>query len=313
MIAKARSRCLNSAVPFASVNDLSLCYECQGDPSHPPLLLVAGLGVQMIDWPDHIVDPLVAAGHYVIRFDNRDAGLSTSFDGAPNDLAAVGEALAHELEPDVAYTLADMAADAVGLLDALDIDQAHVLGVSMGGMIVQTMAIMFPERVRSLISVMSTTGAADVGQPSPEALQALLTPGPDGDVETRLAHSLGVSRIWASPDHFDEAWLRSMYLNAWERVGGPQPEHQGRQLCALLASPARDEILAMVDAPTLVIHGTADTLIDPSGGERTAASIAGSQLLLIDGMGHDMPKGMADQIVGAITTHITTAEISDGE
>lgn len=295
-------------MPFAAVNDLSLCYETQGDPAHPAILLIAGLGVQLIDWPDHIVDPLVAAGHYVIRYDNRDAGLSTSFDGAPDDPMVVLETLLQEQEPHVAYTLVDLAADAVGLLDALGVDSAHMLGVSMGGMIAQSVAIMFPERVRSLISIMSSTGASDVGQPSPEALQALLTPAPEGDMETRVAHGLEVSRIWASPEHYDEAWLRDMYVNAWERTGGPQPQHTSRQMCAVVASPPRDELLGMLDAPTLVIHGTADTLIESSGGERTAASIAGSQLLLIDGMGHDMPMALADQIVGAITGHITTAE-----
>ena len=298
-------------MPVAAANDVELCYDTLGDPSGPPILLIAGLGVQLIDWPDHVLDPLVDAGLHLIRFDNRDAGLSTSFDGSPQDPGAVLDAMMAGEEPDVAYTLADMAADAIGLLDALGIERAHVLGVSMGGMIAQTVAIMFPERVRSLTSIMSTTGAGEVGQPSPEALEALLSAPEGDDIETVVDHWIANARVWASPDHLDESWLRSMFTAAWERAGGPQPDHQARQMCAVLATPARDEMLALVDAPTLVIHGSADTLIDPSGGERTAACIAGAELLLIDGMGHDMPKAFAAQIVDAITRHVGRAEAAD--
>lgn len=293
---------------FVEVGDVRLCYEAGGDPDGPPVLLVAGLGVQLIDWPDHFVEPLVAAGFRVIRLDNRDIGLSTSFDGAPDEPQAVFAAMMAGEEPQIAYTLADMAADAAGLLSALGLDSAHVVGASMGGMISQALAIGFPERVRSLTSIMSTTGAADVGQPSEAALAAMLSPAPGDDRESRVAHGLKNGEVWASPDHFDREWLRASLEAGWDRVGGPQAANQSRQLCAILASPARDELLAMVQAPTLVIHGRVDPLVSPSGGERTAACVAGSDLLMIDDMAHDLPAPLMPTITGAIIDLINRTE-----
>lgn len=298
-------------VPIAAANDVELCYDTLGDPDGVPVLLIAGLGVQLIDWADHLLAPLVDAGLHLILFDNRDAGLSSRFHGAPDDPAALIESMMAGNDPDIAYTLTDMAGDAVALLDALELESAHLLGMSMGGMIAQTAAIMYPERLRSLVSIMSTTGAPDVGQPTPAALDALLSAPPDDDPETVLRHAIASARIWASPDHFDEPMMRSSFLAAWERTGGPEPSATARQLCAVLASPPRDDLLALVDAPSLVIHGSADTLIAPSGGERTAASIAGAELLLIDGMGHDMPTAFATRIAEAITRHVTGAEAGD--
>lgn len=295
-------------MPYVAVNDLKLYYEAAGDPADPVVLLIAGLGVQMIDWPDHFVDPLVAAGHYVIRFDNRDIGLSTTFDDAPNDPQVVLAALEAGEDPAVAYTLADMANDAAELLRALEIESAHMIGVSMGGMIAQATAIGHPEKVRSLTTIMTTTGAVDVGQPTAEALAAILSPAPSDDREQRIAQGVEAARIWASPDHFDSARLRKLFEDSWNRVGGPQAENTGRHFCAIIASPPRDAELADLAVPTLVVHGDADTLISPSGGQRIAAMVPGSRLMMIEGMGHDLPPAFVPQIVEAISDLVDSVE-----
>ena len=287
-------------MPYIAANDLKLFYETAGDPTDPPVLLIAGLGVQLIDWADHFVDPLVAAGHYVIRFDNRDIGLSTTFEDGANDPHAVMAALEAGDDPGVAYTLADMAADAAALLDALEMDAAHVVGVSMGGMIAQTVAINFPHKVRTLTSIMSTTGAGDVGQPTPEAMAAILSTAPGTERAEMIAHNMTNARVWASPGHFDADRMQQLFEDAWDRVGGAQAANTGRHFCAIVASAPRDEALASVTAPTLVVHGTADTLVTPSGGERTAQSIANAKLMLVEGMGHDLAPVFAGDIVQAI-------------
>ena len=294
-------------MPPFTVNDLELFYETIGDPNDPPILLVAGLGVQMIDWPSHFIDPLVQAGHYVIRFDNRDVGFSSTFDHGAHDPQVVVDALLDGRDPGVAYTLADMACDAAALLDALGIPAAHVIGVSMGGMIAQTLAIMFPAKVRSLTSIMSTTGAADVGQPTAEALAAILAPSAVTERDQFIARSIENARIWASPGLFDPNRMRELFEASWDRVGGPQAVNSGRHVCAIVSSPPRDQELQLVTAPTLVVHGTADTLITPTGGERTAASIPGATLLLVEGMGHDVGPTFAPRIVKAITELVADA------
>ncbi len=291
-------------MPIASVNGVNICHEIDGPPDGPPLLLIGGLGVQMIDWMPHFVQPLIDAGFRLITFDNRDIGLSTTFDGAPGDPGVVLDALMAGKVPHVAYNLSDMAADAVALLDHLGIDQAHVLGVSLGGMIAQTVAIEHRERVLSLISVMSTTGAPDVGQPTPEALTALLSANATTDREAFIAQCLVNAAVWASPGHFDEVALRTLFANSWDRVGGPQAENGGRQMCATLDSAPRDDALRALDVPSLVIHGTADTLITDSGGTRTAECLGG-ELVLIDGLGHDIAVAMIDQIVEPIIAVVT--------
>lgn len=299
---------LNVDVNFASVNDLELCYRIEGDPDGPVVLLVCGLGVQMIDWPDHFVQPLIDAGNRVVRYDNRDIGKSTAFDGAFGDPPALVEAvLTGQDLPEIAYTLEDMAADGAGLLDALGIDSAHVVGASMGGMIAQAIAIGHPNKVRSLTSIMSSTGSPEHGQPTPEAMEAILSVGPD-ERDARIEHGLKMGRVWASPDHFDEDELRAQLAASWDRVGGPQAANSGRQMCAILASAARDEALAGLTVPTLVVHGGADTLITRSGGEHTASTIDGAELLMIEGMGHDLPAAFVPQIVEAITRLIARAE-----
>lgn len=294
-------------MPTIAANDVELYYETAGDPSGPAILLIAGLGVQMIDWADYFVEPLIQAGNHVIRFDNRDIGLSTKFDGAPHDPQLVVDALLAGEPPAVAYTVHDMAADCAGLLDALNIEAAHVVGVSMGGMIAQTVAIDHPHKVLSLTSIMSSTGAPDVGQPSPEAMTAIITPAPSQVREEVIEHNMTSARIWASPGLFDATRLRSLFEQAWDRAGGNQGLNTGRQFCAIMATGPRDEALAAVSAPTLVVHGTADTLINASGGQRTANCIPGSELLLIEGMGHDLPVSMVEIVVTAISKLIANA------
>ena len=187
-------------VPHIAVNDLELSYETAGDPNDPPLLLIAGLGVQLIDWAAHFVDPLVERGLFVIRYDNRDIGLSTTFEGGEHDPQAVLDAVARGDRPNIAYTLDDMADDAAGLLDALGIESAHIAGVSMGGMIAQATAIRHPLKVRSLTSIMSTTGAADVGYPTPEAMEAILSSAPGTERQDIISHNMRSAKVWASPD-----------------------------------------------------------------------------------------------------------------
>jgi len=291
-------------VPPVSVNNIELFYETAGDPRHPPLLLIAGLGVQLIDWPAYFVDPLVEHGLYVIYYDNRDIGLSTTFDGGQPDPHAVMGALLSGEDPNIAYTLAAMADDAAGLLDALGIESAHVAGVSMGAMIAQTAAIRHPEKVRSLTSIMSTTGAPDVGQPTAEAMEAILSSAPGTERSEVIAYNVQCAKVWASPDHFDAARLERLFQDSWDRADGPQALNAGRQFCAIVACTPRDEALASLDIPALVVHGTADTLVPQTGGQRTAEMIDGATLLLIEGMGHDLVPAFVPEIVQAMTTVI---------
>lgn len=287
-------------MPHIAANGLDLYYEVAGNPEDPPILLIAGLGTQIVAWPQPFLDALVNSGHHVITYDNRDIGLSTSFDDGPADPEPVMQAMLSDAEPDVAYTLADMADDAAALLDALGIDSAHVAGVSMGGMIAQLVALRHPSKVQSLTSIMSTTGALDVGQPTPEALEALTSRGPVGDRDETITHNVNTAKLWASPEYFDAVRLQQVFGAQWDRAGGPQASNTGRHFCAIIATPSREGGLAELAMPTLVVHGTEDTLITPTGGERTAAVVPGAELMLIEGMGHDMPPLFAEQIAQAI-------------
>jgi pimeloyl-ACP methyl ester carboxylesterase len=284
-------------------NDIELEYETFGSSDDPTLLLVMGFTAQLIAWDVGFCEMLAARGFHVVRFDNRDCGLSTRFDGAPADPTAVMAAVLSGAEiPAVPYTLSDMAADSVGLLDHLGVERAHVLGASMGGMIVQTLVIEHPHRLLSMTSVMSTPGDLAVGRPTPEALEALLaTPPADRaafiDAATR-------SMVWASKRHGDPERLRSNAARSYDRAFFP--EGAPRQLSAIYASGDRSDALREVTVPTLVIHGRDDTLIDPTGGERTASLVPGAHLLLLADMGHDLPEPLWPTLVGSIAGHLTT-------
>jgi pimeloyl-ACP methyl ester carboxylesterase len=265
--------------------DVELFYETFGDPADPALLLINGLGSQCINYKREWCEMFVAAGFFTIRFDNRDVGLSTKC-------------------PDTPYGLSDMARDAVAVLDAAGSERAHVLGLSMGGMIAQTLAIEHPRRLLSMTSLMSTTGDPDVGQSSPEAAAVLFGP-PPADRAGYVARQLAASRIWGSPASFDEARIVANAEAAFDRCF--EPAGQARQVAAILGSGSRTEALRRVQVPTLVLHGDADTLVDPSGGRRTAEAVPGARFVLIEGLGHDYPPEHWERIVGLVADHARTA------
>jgi pimeloyl-ACP methyl ester carboxylesterase len=280
-------------------NGIEIEYDTLGDPSDPALLLVMGLGAQLTAWPDEFCQSMVDRGFFVIRYDNRDVGLSTKVpvEGEVDLAAALAEMMGGGT-PSAPYHLADMAVDGIGVLDALGIERAHVVGASMGGMIAQCIAIAYPQRVISLTSIMSTTGDADVGQPSPEVLPMLLAP-PVTERDAVIAQSVAGSKVIGSPEHFDEDEATERAAAAFDRCY--YPRGVGNQLLAIVSSPSRSDDLARLDIPTVVIHGTDDPLVDPSGGERTAAVIPGAELIMLEGMGHDLPKYYWPQVIEAIT------------
>ena len=284
---------------IAPANGIEIAYETHGDPGDEPLLLVMGLGAQLIAWPIELVDALVDRGFFVIRYDNRDVGLSTKFQDVEADFMTTFLGASQGEPVEVAYKLTDMAADGMALLDHLEIGSAHLVGVSMGGMIVQTMAIEHAARVRTLTSIMSTTGEPDVGTPAPEAMEVLLRPAPTTRDEAIEASVLG-SRTIGSPALFDEDDARERAAAAYDR--GYYPAGTARQLLAIVASGSRAEGLAELSVPTVVIHGDADPLVTPSGGLRTAELIPGAELVMIEGMGHDLPPAVIGQVVEAVTS-----------
>ena len=278
----------------AQVNGIDIVYETIGDPSDPPLLLIMGLGMQLIHWDLELCEQLAARGFRVIRFDNRDSGLSTQID-APVPNLARGFAGLHV---DAPYRLDDMADDSFGLLDHLGIDAAHVVGVSMGGMIAQTMAIRRPERVLSLTSIMSTTGNRRAGLPKLRVWSVLTRRAPRSktayiDYFVRVFRMIGSKGFQA-----DEQRIREVAAATYER--GHHPAGTGRQLAAIIASGDRSARLAELRVPTTVIHGRDDPLIPFRGGQATARAIPGAEFLAIPGMGHDMPRPLWPQIVDAI-------------
>jgi pimeloyl-ACP methyl ester carboxylesterase len=282
---------------------VTLEYETVGSPTDPPLLLVMGFSAQLIAWPRAFCERLAAGGRFVISFDNRDCGLSSKLDGQGADLASIiAAASAGDFEKAralAAYTLSEMSDDGLALLSALDIDRAHVLGSSMGGMIAQTMAIEHPERLLTLTSMMSTTGEPEFGQSTPEATQALLTPAPAD--RAGYVDAAERSMIWRSKKYPDLAGAHTLAGETYDRCYCPKGVT--RQLAAMIASGSRAEQLRRLQIPTLVIHGLDDTLIAPSGGERTAALIPDARLLLLEDMGHDRPEPLWPQICGAILEH----------
>jgi pimeloyl-ACP methyl ester carboxylesterase len=274
-------------------------YETMGDPADPPLLLIMGLGAQLIAWPDEFCLSMVDRGFFVIRYDNRDTGLSTKVPVAGElDLTAALTELLSGGTPDAPYLLDDMADDAVAVLDALGIGEAHVVGASMGGMIAQCLAIARPERVRTLTSIMSSTGEPELLQPSPEVLAILMETPAEGRDAT-IAQGVAGSRVIGSPDQFDEEEAAARAAAAYDRCY--YPRGIGNQLLAIVASPDRTDGLRRLDVPTLVIHGTADPLVNPDGGRRTAQAVHGAELIMIEGMGHDLPKVFWPQVIEAIT------------
>jgi pimeloyl-ACP methyl ester carboxylesterase len=293
----------SSGIQRAQVGDLEIAYETFGDAGDPPVLLVMGLATQMIGWPDDFCRALADRGLHVIRFDNRDIGLSTHLDdaGAPNILAVFGGDTSS-----VAYPLTDLADDTVGLLDVLGIDSAHLVGASMGGMIAQLVTIRNPERVRSLTSIMSTTGDPTVGAPAEAAMGVLLAP-PATDRESAVQRAIDTYRVIGSPGfEFDESGLRDRAGLSFDRAY--DPAGAARQLAAILTTHDRTADLANVSVPTLVIHGSHDTLVDVSGGRATAAAVPDCDLLVVDGMGHDLPRATWPEIVGRIGELIDRAD-----
>ncbi|MGY1847718.1 MULTISPECIES: alpha/beta fold hydrolase [unclassified Blastococcus] len=292
-----------SGIHMARVGDLELAYETFGETADPPVLLVMGLATQMIGWPDDFCRGLAEQGLFVIRFDNRDIGLSTHLDGAgaPDVLAILGGD-----RSSVAYSLTDLAEDTVGLLDTLGLDSAHVVGASMGGMIAQLVAISHPDRVRSLTSIMSTTGDPAVGAPD-EAAMGVLLAAPAGDREGAIQRVVDTYRVIGSPGfEFDEAAVRDRAGLSFDRAY--DPAGVARQLAAILTTHDRTADLARVAVPTLVIHGEQDSLVNVSGGRATAAAVPGAELLVVDGMGHDLPREVWPQLTDRITALIERVE-----
>lgn len=286
---------------------IEIAYERLGDAHAPPVLLIMGIGAQLIAWPDGFCDELIRRGLHLIRFDNRDAGQSTHLTGAPPpDMAA---ALAGD-RSSASYTLSDMAADAVGLLDALGLESAHLVGASMGGYIAQMIAIEHPHRVRSLTSMMSTTGDPSVGQPHAEVMRVFAGPPPTNREEI-VQRTLEVFRVVGSPGFPpDLEAVADRAGRAFDRAF--DPTGMARQAVAVLASGDRTSRLRSIDAPALVIHGADDRMTDVSGGRATAAAIPGAELVVIDGMGHDLPRALWPQLAAKIAELIERGEARRG-
>jgi pimeloyl-ACP methyl ester carboxylesterase len=288
---------------IARVGDVELAYETFGVRSDPPLLLVMGLGTQMLGWRAAFCEQLSERGFFVVRYDNRDVGRSTKFSSHRPPSAA--QLLRRDTKA-AAYSLADMADDGIGLLDCLGLGAAHVVGASMGGMIAQTIAFRHPDRVRSLVSIMSNTGARWTGQPSLSMYGTLLRRAPR-DREGYIEHQMKVFAKTGSPGFpRDENDLRELATMSFER--GYDPAGSGRQLAAIIAAPDRTRDLATIRVPTLVIHGDKDRLVAPSGGRATAKAIPGARLMTIAGMGHDLPRPVWPRIIDAIAENAALAE-----
>ncbi|HYF22195.1 MAG TPA: alpha/beta hydrolase [Caulobacteraceae bacterium] len=289
-------------MPLVRANGIDVEYESFGPDDAEPMLLVMGLGYQLTRWPEAFVRLLVERGNLrVIRFDNRDVGLSSKMDhaGPLNAAQLFGERMqGRPIAPP--YTLDDMARDAVGLLDALKIDRAHVVGASMGGMIAQLIAADHPARVKSLTSIMSTTGNPLVGQPTPEAFMALATPAPPpSDEAAFVAHALRVARVISGPGYplDEQAWTERVLADAKRSY---HPPGFVRQLAAIWAAPDRTEKLRTITAPTVVIHGELDPLVQPDGGRATAAAVPGAEMVSLPRMGHSLPVELYDELAAAI-------------
>lgn len=302
-------------MPSVGSNGIDIAYEICGPTDGPALLLIHGLGAQLVRWPASLYTGFADAGFRVIRFDNRDVGLSTHMHGmAVPYPAAVMAAKARGEVPSTPYTLSDMAADTAGLLDALDIGSAHVLGVSLGGMIAQVLAIEHPRRVRSLAIMMSQSGNPALPPSDPALLAAMagVPPDPGIDHEGYLAHSVMLNRALGSPDHVtDEDELRAFAATAAAR--GYDPAGAGRQLAAARAGADRRAALRLLAVPTLVIHGAEDRLIPAVCGEDIARNVRGAWLLTVNGMGHDLPAPLLDLFLATIMVNVARAPIAPME
>jgi pimeloyl-ACP methyl ester carboxylesterase len=295
-------------MPNVTINGIQIEYETFGNPTDRPLLLVWGIWGQMILWDESLCQNLASRGHYVIRYDNRDVGLSSKFDqgGITDIMGIMGKILSGD-KSSVPYTIEDMADDGAGLLDALGIPYAHICGISMGGIIAQTIALRHPSKVLSLTSIFSTTGNPQLPQPKPEVLAAFFTPLP-ADRSAFIEGTVGKFKMIAGSSFpFDEEWFRKKVTASYDRCFYQQG--MGRHVLALMAQNDRKEALASLKVPTLVIHGTEDPLFSVDAGKETAAAIPGAQLLLLEGVGHDIATygGAWPQIVEAITAHTRKA------
>ena len=294
-------------MPKVTANGIDIHYEEHGDPSHPAMLLIMGFGAQLTLWPEELVEELAGRGFRVIRYDNRDIGLSHKFHGvkAPGLikmtlLSKIG------LTPSVPYTLADMAADGIGLLDALEIDRAHIVGASMGGMIAQHFAARHADKCLSLTSIFSTTGNPKLPPARPEALKALVTRPKSTEEEVLVEHGIMLARTIGSPAYpADEERRRERTRTAVRRSF--YPEGPTRHLSAIVADGDRRSMLKDVSVPTLVLHGEDDPLVPVEGGRDTAASIPGAKIKTIPGWGHDLPLELVDEVAEAIASHAKAA------
>ena len=280
---------------FAEVGALALAYQTFGDPADEPLLLIMGLGGPMTWWDPEFCTLLAEQGFFVIRFDNRDIGRSTRLAGRVSLAMLVQAFLGRPVK--APYSIKDMAADAVGILDALGIEAAHVTGVSMGGMIAQTMAVEFGDRVRSLTSIMSTTGNRRVGWQHPKIFPTLLQPARGREEYLRASENV-LSRIASSDYPMAPDYNRNRAEVTWER--GVNPAGVGRQMLAIITQPDRTKALGTLTMPVAVIHGLSDVMVDVSGGRATSRAVPGSELLLIKGMGHDIPRALWPTFVSVI-------------
>ncbi|MGB3739212.1 MAG: alpha/beta hydrolase [Pontixanthobacter sp.] len=294
-------------MPQITANDIALHYEDHGDPAHPVMLLIMGFGAQLTLWPIEFVDALVARGFRVIRYDNRDVGLSQKFDGVkapgPVKLTLMGKI---GMTPNVPYTLADMADDGAGLMDALGIERAHIVGASMGGMIAQHFAARHSGKTLSLTTVFSTTGNPKLPAASKEAMKALITRPASMEEDALVAHGIALRRAIASPGFpLDEVRLADGVRETVRRSS--YPEGAGRHLAAIMADGDRRTMLKDISAPTLVLHGEADPLVPVEGGRDTAANIDGAKLHTIPGWAHDLPLELVDTLAEKIADHAKAA------
>ena len=288
-------------MPKAIIDNTEIEFETIGNPNSKPLLLIAGLGGQLLAWPDEICDSLADRGFFVIRFDNRDVGLSTKFEDAEiPDFMRINEAYARGEKPEVPYTLEDMARDAVGVLDALKIDKAHICGASMGGLIAQVLAYRYPSRVQTLAVIMSTTGNPNLPQGKPEVMAAFFAPVPS-EREAYIEEMVKRDHLIHGEFVFDEDQGREYRAKEYDRCY--YPDGSIRQLAAMAVPGNVKPHISAIQVPTIVIHGAADPFYSIEAGKEIADTIHGADLLVIDGMGHSLPKEILPQVIDALVSN----------